>query len=89
MQILDTLIRWTSSHPESALLITFIMAFAESLIVVGGLIPGSIAITAIGVLAGSGAIDIYITFFIAILGAILGDGHVIAMRTKCPILDIS
>jgi membrane protein DedA with SNARE-associated domain len=74
MQILDTLIRWTSSHPESALLITFIMAFAESLIVVGGLIPGSIAITAIGVLAGSGAIDIYITFFIAILGAILGDG---------------
>lgn len=74
MQILDSIIHWTTNHPDYALFLTFVMAFAESLIVIGGLIPGSLAITAIGVLAGSGAINVYLTFFIAIIGAILGDG---------------
>jgi hypothetical protein len=73
MQILDQLVQWVEIHPDYGLLLTFIMAFAESLIVVGGLIPGSLAITGIGILAGSGILNVYSTFICAILGAIIGD----------------
>lgn len=73
MQIVDQLIQWVELHPDYGLFLTFIMAFSESLIVVGGLIPGSIAITGIGILAGSGILSIHTTFLFAIIGAIMGD----------------
>ena len=73
MQILETLISWARLHPDYAIALTFITAFAESIIVIGGLIPGSFAITGIGILAGSGVIGIYSNFMAAILGAIIGD----------------
>lgn len=73
MQILDTLINWARLHPDYAITLTFLTALAESIIVVGGLIPGSFAITGIGILAGSGVIGIYSNFIAALLGAIVGD----------------
>jgi membrane protein DedA with SNARE-associated domain len=73
MQYIDQLINWLRIHPDYALLITFLVSCAESLIFVGGLIPGSLALSAIGILAGSGVIALYPPLFFAILGAIVGD----------------
>lgn len=65
---------WLHNHPQWALLITFIVALAESLAIVGSIIPGSVTMTAIGILAGSGVMRIDLTLIAAALGAIAGDG---------------
>jgi len=64
---------WLHLHPHFALLITFIISFTESLAIIGSIIPGSITMTAIGILAGSGVMRIDLTFIAAALGAIAGD----------------
>lgn len=73
MQYIDQLINWLRIHPDYTLIITFLVSCAESLIFIGGLIPGSLALSAIGILAGSGVISIYPPLFVAIAGAIVGD----------------
>jgi membrane protein DedA with SNARE-associated domain len=70
-QIITT---WLHTHPNHAVIITFLVAFAESLAIIGTLVPGSITMTAIGILAGSGVMRIDLTFMAAILGAVAGDG---------------
>lgn len=64
---------WLYTNPEWALLITFLISFTESLAIIGSIIPGSITMTAIGILAGSGVMRIDFTFYAATLGAIAGD----------------
>ncbi len=64
---------WLHTHPHFALLITFLISFAESLAIIGSIIPGSITMTAIGILAGSGVMRIDLTFLVATLGAVAGD----------------
>ncbi|MFY7698240.1 MAG: VTT domain-containing protein [Legionella sp.] len=70
---LEPLIKWISIHPNWALLITFIVSFSESVAVLGSLIPGSVTMTAIGILAGSGVMRVDLTIVAAIIGAIAGD----------------
>lgn len=65
---------WLDSHPYWALFITFLVSFSESLAIIGSIIPGSVTMTAIGILAGSGVMRIDLTLLAAILGAIAGDG---------------
>ncbi|ARG97600.1 VTT domain-containing protein [Legionella micdadei] len=65
---------WLHNHPQWALLITFVVALSESLAIVGSIIPGSVTMTAIGILAGSGVMRIDSTLIAAALGAIAGDG---------------
>ena len=64
---------WLHTHSNWALFITFFISFCESLAVIGTIIPGSVAMTAIGILAGSGVMRIDLTLIAAILGAIAGD----------------
>lgn len=64
---------WLQVHPQLALLFTFLISFTESLAVIGSIIPGSVTMTAIGILAGSGIMRIDLTFLAATLGAIAGD----------------
>lgn len=64
---------WISAHPHWALLITFLVSLSESLVIVGGIIPGSVAMTALGILAGSGIMRVDLTLLAATLGAIAGD----------------
>ncbi len=68
------LILWLQIHPYWALWITFLISFAESLAIIGSIIPGSVTMTAIGILAGTGAMRIDLTLLAATLGAIAGDG---------------
>lgn len=64
---------WLHAHPHWAILFTFLISFTESLAVIGSLIPGSVIMTAIGILAGSGVIRIDLTLIAATAGAIAGD----------------
>jgi membrane protein DedA with SNARE-associated domain len=64
---------WLYAHPHWALFITFLISFAESLAIIGSLVPGSITMTAIGILAGSGVLRLDLTYLAATLGAIAGD----------------
>ncbi|ASQ45882.1 bifunctional DedA family/phosphatase PAP2 family protein [Legionella clemsonensis] len=64
---------WLHAHPHWALLITFFISFTESLAIIGSIIPGSVTMTAIGILAGSGVMRIDLTLLAATLGAIAGD----------------
>ncbi len=71
---LQPLMLWLHLHPHWALVLTFFVAFTESLAIIGSIIPGSVTMTAIGILAGSGVMRIDLTLAAAILGAIVGDG---------------
>lgn len=64
---------WVANNPQWALLATFIISFSESLAFIGTIIPGTVTMTAVGILAGSGVMRIDFTLIAAILGAIAGD----------------
>lgn len=70
---IEPLTIWLNEHPQLALIITFFIAFTESLAIIGSIIPGSVTMTAIGILAGSGIMRIDLTFIAATLGAMGGD----------------
>ncbi|RUR11984.1 VTT domain-containing protein [Legionella sp. km772] len=67
------LTNWLQANPNWALFFTFIVALSESLAIVGSIIPGSVTMTAIGILAGSGILRIDLTLIASSLGAICGD----------------
>lgn len=64
---------YLSLHPKLGLLFAFVIAFAESLPVIGTVIPGSITMTLIGILVGRGSLPLTLTLLLAFLGAIIGD----------------
>jgi membrane protein DedA with SNARE-associated domain len=64
---------WLQTNPNWALFITFLVALAESLAVIGSIVPGSVTMTAIGILAGSGIMRIDLTLLASSLGAVCGD----------------
>lgn len=68
------LLQWLNHHPEFAGLLTFTISAAESVAIIGTIVPGSIMMTALGALAGANVIPLWQTIFWAILGAIVGDG---------------
>lgn len=55
------------------ILFAFLVAFLESLPIIGTIVPGSITMTAVGVMIGAGLIPGYLTLAIASMGAFLGD----------------
>lgn len=71
---IEPLTIWLYDHPHLALSIAFLISFAESLAIVGSIIPGSVTMTALGILAGAGVMRIDLTLLAATLGAIVGDG---------------
>jgi membrane protein DedA with SNARE-associated domain len=70
---LQPLTEWLQANPNWSLFITFIVSLAESLAIIGSIIPGSVTMTAIGILAGAGIIRLDLTLLAASLGAICGD----------------
>jgi membrane protein DedA with SNARE-associated domain len=73
MEYIQPLTGWLHNHPEWALLLAFFISFAESLAVIGSIVPGSVMMTMVGILAGSGVMRIDLTLVAATLGAIAGD----------------
>lgn len=70
---IEPMISWLQYNPHWALFFTFLVSFSESLAIIGSIIPGSITMTAIGILAGTGVMRVDLTLIAAILGAIAGD----------------
>jgi membrane protein DedA with SNARE-associated domain/membrane-associated phospholipid phosphatase len=64
---------WLHLHAEWGGVAAFVVALAESLALIGTIIPGSVTMTAIGVLVGSGILPLYSTLLFAISGAVFGD----------------
>ena len=73
-QSIQPLFTWLSEHPAWSGLIVFLIAFSESLFVVGIIVPGTVLMFGVGTLIGTGVLDIQETLLIAFIGAIAGDG---------------
>lgn len=72
--LLHPIIDWIARHPHLAGLGVFGIALAESLVVVGLIVPGTAVMFAVGALIASGALSLGSTLAWAVLGAIAGDG---------------
>lgn len=70
---LHNLVVYLHAHPHIGLILALLIAFAESLAIVGAVVPGSVTMTAIGALIGSGVMPFTPTLIAAIVGAFLGD----------------
>lgn len=70
---IDSTVHYLHQHPHMGELFAFVVAFLESLPIVGTIIPGSITMTAVGAMIGSGLIPGYLTLAIASIGAYIGD----------------
>ena len=67
------LVNLLQTHPHWGFALTFFVAFIESLAVIGTLVPGSVTMTAIGALVGTGVMPAGWTLLIAVSGALTGD----------------
>src|SRR5690606_14507876 len=70
---LKPLIAWLHLHPEWGYFFAFIFSFLEGLALVWLIIPGSVVMTAAGILAGSGILPVSYLIFWSAVGAFLGD----------------
>lgn len=64
---------WLAANPQWLGLTLFLVACLECLAVAGILIPGTVLLFALGVLAGSGALGLGETLLLAYAGGLLGD----------------
>lgn len=73
LSVFHNLVAYIHTHPHIGGIITFLLAFAESLAIIGAVIPGSVTMTAIGVMIGSGVMPFTSTLIWAVVGAFCGD----------------
>jgi membrane protein DedA with SNARE-associated domain len=71
---LQPLLHWLGAHPGWSSLVVFLIAFAESLLLVGLLFPGTVIMFGVGTLMAVGALDLWTTLAWAAAGAVAGDG---------------
>lgn len=64
---------YLQTHPRTGELFTFLVAFTESLPIIGTVIPGSVTMTLIGILVGGGAMPIVLSLSVASIAAFCGD----------------
>ncbi len=72
-EYLQQLLAWVSLHPVWAGGIVFLIAMAESLAILGVLVPGVVMMFGIGALIATGVLEFWPTFAWAASGAIAGD----------------
>ena len=72
-QYLQHILQYLHARPGLGELFAFLVAFAESLPVVGTIIPGTITMTVVGVLIGTGAVSGLLTLGLTSLAAFIGD----------------
>ncbi|OCX92592.1 MAG: phosphoesterase [Pseudomonas sp. CO183] len=72
-QWLDTLTQWLAANPQWLGLALVMVACMECLAVVGLIIPGTVMVFAIAVLAGSGVLTLGQTLLLGFIGGLIGD----------------
>jgi len=70
---LDSVTGWLSANPQWLAVAVFIVACVECLAIAGLIVPGTVLLFAIAVLAGSGALSLSETLLLGFLGGLLGD----------------
>lgn len=60
-------------NPQYGIIATFVIAFVESLAIIGSIVPGSITMSIIGSMIGASILPLVPTLSIAIIGSYLGD----------------
>ena len=70
----DQLLAWIGQHPQHAGWVVFLVSLAESLAIVGVLVPGVVILIGAGALIGSGVLGFWEMYVWAVAGAIIGDG---------------
>ncbi len=73
-ELFQQILAWVSIHPGWSYSVIFLVAMAESLAVVGLIVPGVVIMFGIGALIASGAIAFWPAMGWAVIGAITGDG---------------
>lgn len=71
---LDSLLGWVAQHPYWATASVFLVASAESLAIVGLVVPGAAVMIAAGALIALGMMAFWPVLLAAVAGAIVGDG---------------
>ena len=70
---LDSVTGWLTANPQWLGLAVFIVACVECLAIAGIIVPGTVLLFAIAVMAGSGALSLGQTLLLGFLGGLLGD----------------
>jgi len=73
-ELMQQLLHWVHAHPVWAGVVVGLVAFAESVALLGILVPGVVIMFGIGALIAAGAIDFWVACGWAVGGAIAGDG---------------
>lgn len=73
MHWFDSTTTWLQGSPHWLALAIFIIACLECLAIAGIVIPGSVVLFSLAVLAGSGALELWQTLLLAYTGGLLGD----------------
>lgn len=68
-----SIVAYLHQNPSMGSLLAFLISFAESLPLIGTIVPGSITMTAMGALVGAGILPAETIFFWSIFGAFCGD----------------
>ncbi|MFK8012459.1 MAG: DedA family protein [Marinicellaceae bacterium] len=71
---LQAVLDWVELHPHATGWMIFLVAFGESLLLVGILLPGAALLVGLGTLIGLGVVDFKLAWIAASLGAFVGDG---------------
>lgn len=70
---LDSVTSWLTANPQWLGLAVFIVACVECMAIAGIIVPGTILLFAIAVMAGSGALSLGETLLLGLFGGLLGD----------------
>jgi membrane protein DedA with SNARE-associated domain len=70
---IEVIVRFTQDHAEWAVPIVFMLAFAESLVLISLLVPATIMLMGVGGLIGLSQLSFMPLWLAATLGAVLGD----------------
>jgi undecaprenyl-diphosphatase len=73
-EFLTQLVNWIGEHPLWAGVAVFFVAFAESVAMIGLLVPGVVAMFGFGALIATGTLEFWPVFCWAVAGAVAGDG---------------
>lgn len=73
MHVVMQLRKCLSNHPDYGTCIAFIASFSEAIPLLGSIVPGSMIMLGVGMLIGSGMLQIDRTLFSGFIGAISGD----------------
>lgn len=73
-ELFHQLLAWVTANPGWAYLTVFLVAFAESMAVIGLLVPGVVMMFGLGALITAGALGFWPVFAWAVVGAVVGDG---------------